>query len=147
MSAYYQENAEQMKQYHGKFEDLYRFAEKIFEYLAVKTRIAETLVPAYQTGDKETLTQISEELLPLMKTQIEEIRLMHRGLWRKLSKIMGWYRQDYNYGGMATRCETAKMLIDEYLAGKTDRIEELEEPHLPKALNAFTPVTSITMPV
>ena len=137
MSGYYRENAEQMKKYHGKFEDLYRFSEKVFEYLAVKTEIAENLVPAYKAGDRETLTRISEELLPLLKTQIEEIRIMHRGLWRKLSKIMSWCRTEYSYGGMAARCETAKTLIDEYLAGKIDRLEELEEPHLPKPVNAF----------
>lgn len=147
MSDYYRANAETMKQYHGKFEDLYRFSEKCFEFLAVKTEVAQILVDAYKAGDKQTLAYISNDLLPQMKELIQEIRLLHLSLWRSTSKIMGWYRSDHLYGGMAARCDTAKMLIDEYVAGKIDRIEELDEPHLPKYLNGFDGAYGIAMPV
>ena len=82
-----------------------------------------------------------------MKELIQEIRLLHLGLWRSISKIMGWYRTDHLYGGMTTRCDTSIMLIEEYVAGKTDRIEELDEPHLPKYLSGFDNAYGIAMPV
>ncbi len=147
MNEYYKENAEAMKQYHGKFEELYRYSEKCFEFLSVKTEVAQTLVAAYKAGDKETLSHISNDLLPKMKELIHEIRWLHFGLWRSVSKIMGWYRMDHLYGGMANRCDTAKLLLDEYIAGKTDHIEELDEPHLAKFLNGFDGAFGIAMPV
>lgn len=137
MSGFYRENAEAMKQYHGKFESLYRLAEKVFEYLAVKSEVAENLVNAYKAGDRKTLARYSEELIPAMKEQLEQIRVMHRAQLRKLCTTITWGELDCRYGGMAARCETVKLLIDEYLCGQIDRIDELEEPHIPKPLSAF----------
>ena len=137
MSGYYRENAEAMKQYHGKFEDLYRFTEKIFEYMAVKSEIAETLVPAYKADDKKTLKRISDELVPLVAEHISAIRVMHRNLLRKLCTTITFGAADCRYGGMAARCETVKLLLDEYLDGVTDRIPELEEKRISKPLSAF----------
>ena len=137
MSGYYRENAEAMKQYHGKFEDLYRFTEKIFEYMAVKSEIAETLVPAYKADDRATLKRISDELVPLVAEYISAIRVMHRSLLRKLCTTITYGAVDCRYGGMAARCETVKLLLDEYLTGVTNRIPELEEKRISKPLSAF----------
>lgn len=147
LSGYYRENAKAMKQYHGKFEELYRLSECVFEFLAAKTEVAENLVNAYKAGDKQMLAHISDDLLPLMKTKIMEIHDLHMTLWRRISKIMAWYRWDHLYGGMAARCDTAKMLIDEYLYGKTHVIEELEEPHLGKEITGFDWAAGIAMPI
>lgn len=43
---------------------LYDLAYKIFDYLALKTKIAENLVPAYRRGDKETLRLICDVYFP-----------------------------------------------------------------------------------
>ena len=147
MSEFYRENAQKMAQYHGKFEDLYRCAQTVFEYLAVKTQIAETLVDAYKAGDKNTLSTICYDLLPVVKQKITEIRSMHFKLWRRNSKIFGWANKEYLYAGMAARCDTAMLLLDEYLTGKTHRIEELDEPHLSKPLNAFYGCSGIATPI
>ena len=44
---------------------------------------------------------------------------------------------DIRYAGMAARCETAVLLLSEYLDGKRDRIESLEEARLPKGSSGF----------
>lgn len=137
MSGFYRENAEAMKQYHGKFESLYRLSEKVFEFLAHKAELAENLVNAYKANDRATLQRYSNEVLPLMQELIDQIRIMHREQLRKLCTTITWGEADWRYGGMAARCETAKVLIDEYLEGKINRIDELEEPHISKSLNAF----------
>ena len=62
---------------------------------------------------------------------------VHRAQLRKLCTTITWGELDCRYGGMAARCETVKLLIDEYLCGQIDRIDELEEPHIPKPLSAF----------
>lgn len=142
MSGYYRENAEAMKRYHGKFEELYRFAQKVFEYVAVKAEIAETLVSAYKANDKATLIHISDDLVPSAAELISDIRILHRNLLRKLCTTITFGALDCRYGGMAARCETVKLLLDEFINGETDKIPELEEPRISKPLNAFGVVES-----
>ena len=144
MSDHYAAAAEQMKQYSGgPWDYLYDFAYRVFDYMALKTRIAETLVPAYKAGDREAMREISEVLLPSLKEKIIAIHAAHRRMWMDHCKAFGWRGLDERYGGVPNRCDTAKMLIDSWLAGETDRIEELEEPRLASGLGGFTRYTSI----
>ncbi len=146
MSGHYAACAEKMAAYtDGPWAHLYDFAHQIFAYLALKTKIHETLVPAYQAGDKENLRLIADELIPLLKKQLEGIHLSHRALWHKQLKPFGWRGLDDRYGGLILRCDTARMLLDHYLAGETDSLPQLEEPRLPKALGGFARYTSHVM--
>ena len=54
---------------------------------------------------------------------------------------------DFRYGGMAARCDTAMMLINRYLDGKDQAIEELEVTRLPLGYSAFTRFTKIATPI
>ena len=147
MSGYYRENAEKMKQYSGKWEEFYRLAESAFSYLAVKTRIAEEMAPAYKRGDRQLLGVIAEELLPQLHTLIREVRDRQYVIWKKYYHQNGWWNCDYFYGGMLMRCESARSLLQQYLTGEIDSIHELEEEHLSKNVNAFTGEKVIAMPL
>ena len=139
MSGHYAASAQKMKKFRGgEWDYLYRLTEKIFDYLATKCLIAESLVPAYENGDKETLAEISGTLLPLLKEKTAAVHEAHKKAWLDSLKVFGWSNLDYRYGGMAARCDTAKMLIDRYLSGEENSLPELEEPRLHKALNGFT---------
>jgi len=149
MSDHYRECAKRMSGYCNeadRWNYLYTFAARVFEYLAYKTEIAEKLVPAYKTGDRETLSFISDTLLPCLKDATQEVHMLHREMWLQSLKTIGWSSLDIRYGGMASRCDTAKMLIDDYLAGNTECIEELEEERLFKSLSGFIPYSSIATP-
>ena len=147
MSGHYAASAQMMKNYSGGTWDyLYDFAYKVFDYLAVKTKIAENLVPAYKAGDKETLRNIAENLLPLLKEKTVAVHEAHKALWFDGYKILGWSNLDIRYGGVASRCDTAKMLIERYLDGKDSAIEELEEPRLYKGLSGFVHYSGISSP-
>ncbi len=127
----------------GKWDTLYEFAYKVFDYMATKTLIAENLVPAYNNGDKDTLKEIADLLLPALKEKTVAVHEAHKALWFEKLKALGWSNLDIRYGGMASRCDTAKFIIDRYLNGEDDKIEELEEERLHKGLSGFINYSSI----
>lgn len=149
MSPHYAEATKKMSAYaekEGEWQSLYRFTALVFDYLGVKTLIAENLRPAYLRGDREILSQISHILLPALKDSVIRVHEAHRALWMDRNKIIGWQNLDIRYAGVAARCDTAKMLIDRYLSGEDQRIEELEEPRLPKPLDGFVQYYAIATP-
>ncbi len=149
MSPHYAEATRRMAVYaetEGEWQELYAFGAKVFDYLGVKTLIAENLVSAYQRRDRATLSEIAEILLPALKEAVIRVHEAHKALWFDRNKIMGWANLDVRYAGVAARCDTAKMLIERYLAGELDFLEELEEPRLSKPLDGFVHYSGIATP-
>ncbi len=147
MSGHYKACAEKMsKHVGGKWNYLTEYAYRVFDYLATKTEIAENLVPAYKRSDKEMLRKISCELLPLLKEKTNAVHEIHKAAWFKNNKIIGWQNLDIRYAGVAARCDTAKYLIDLYLDGVCDSIEELEVERLRKGLSGFVHYSGIATP-
>jgi len=146
MSDHYAACAAKMKNYSGGTWDyLYDFAARVFDYLAVKTLIAENLVPAYKAGDKEKLAEIAGKLLPQLKENTIRVHQAHKAMWFDKLKVIGWRGLDVRYAGMESRCDTAKELLDAYLAGEVDILEELEEPRLHKGLSGFIQTPGIVI--
>lgn len=147
MSGHYAACAQKMKQYTGGAWDyLYDFAYKVFDYLATKTRIAETLQPAYLRGNREALAEIAGTLLPMLKEKTILVHEAHKQMWFRNLKVLGWSNLDIRYGGVAARCDTAKYLIEQYLEGKADTIEELDQTRLYKALTGFSHYSTMATP-
>ena len=138
MSAHYAASAEIFRgKSEGKWGYLYEYAYRVFDYLAAKTLVAEQLVPAYKAGDREKLAEICEVLLPALKEKTEAVHEWHRKIWFENNKVIGWQNLDTRYGGMASRCDTAMLLLKSYLNGECESIEELDEPRLYKGLSGF----------
>ena len=147
MSGHYAACAQKMKQYTGGAWDyLYDFAYKVFDYLATKTRIAETLQPAYLRGNREALAEIAGTLLPMLKEKTILVHEAHKQMWFRNLKVLGWSNLDIRYGGVAARCDTAKYHIEQYLEGKADTIEELDQTRLYKALTGFSHYSTMATP-
>ncbi|MBE6631010.1 MAG: beta-N-acetylhexosaminidase [Ruminococcaceae bacterium] len=125
---------------------LYDFAYRVFDYLAIKTLIAENLVPAYKAGKREVLAEIAEKLLPLLREKTRAVHLAHKEMWFANNKIVGWCNLDVRYGGVVARCETAELLLRRYLEGKDSVIEPLEVERLPKKLSGFEHYSGIATP-
>ncbi len=147
MAEHYKNCAKEMAQYSGKWNYLYDFAIKVFNYLAIKCEIAEKLYPAYQAGDKATLKDISENLMPALKNAICTVMSTHRDMWFNSYKTIGFGGLDLRYGGMINRCDTVKLILDSYLAGETSYVEELEIPRYHKDVTGFSKYHYITYPV
>ena len=147
MSAHYASCAAKMAQYGSEtWEYLYDFAYRVFDYLAVKTEIGEKLVPAYKSGDRETLAQIADTLLPLLKEKTQAVHAAHKAMWFASNKVVGWSNMDIRYGGVACRCDTAQALIRRYLDGADAVIEELEVERLHKPLGGFAHYSGMATP-
>ncbi|MBQ8893866.1 MAG: family 20 glycosylhydrolase [Clostridia bacterium] len=142
MSGHYAASAAEMKVYSGRWSELYDFAYKVFDYLAIKCLIAENLVPAYQAGNRERLAELAG-LLALLKEKTSAVHLAHKALWNDRNKVLGWANMDVRYGGMAARCDTARERIEAYLEGSLSRLEELEEPRLHKIARGFNNYSQI----
>ncbi len=130
MSDHYRKYADKMKEYSGRWNKQYRYAEAIFEYLHTKTYIAENIKNAYDKGDKETLKVIADILLPKLKLQTNIVHKMHEKLWLGSFKAFGFAAFTVRYAGIEGRCDFAINRINDYLKGEIKQIEELEVERL-----------------
>ena len=121
----------------GKWAYLYDYAYTVMDYLHKKTYIAENLVKIYKAGDKAALLDMAKVHLPALLEKCKTVHLTHRAVWQKSTKIHGWQNMDVRYGGISARIEFAIERIENYLAGKTDKIEELEVERLPLHYHAY----------
>lgn len=94
--------------------------------LAAKSRIHLELHEAYRQGNREKLEQLLVEVLPETQQAIRKLQETHRAVWKEWYKPFGWEVLDRRYGGIATRLETLKTLLQDFLAHKECRIPEFE---------------------
>ena len=121
----------------GEWAYLYEYAGSAMDYLQKKTYIAERLAPAYKSGDRDTLAKLLSDCIPDMIRSCRALHKTHKAIWFKNNKAQGWQNMDVRYAGMAARFETLSELLSEYLDGKIDRIEELEDERLPLHYHAY----------
>jgi hypothetical protein len=126
-----------------RYSYLYRYAVRVFSYMAAKCRVAEKLHPAYRAGDTNTLRTLYEVDLPALLAEARAVHKAHKEVWRRSNKAVGFGVLDRRYAGNIARVETAIERLGEYLAGKLDSLPELEEPRLGKSLYGFVPFSKI----
>ena len=94
--------------------------------LEKKATVGIALRAAYKEGDRDTLRALSETLSDIAKRMREFLRL-YRILWMSEKRPHGFDVQEIRIGGAVTRVESAAERINDYLDGKIERIDELEE--------------------
>lgn len=87
------------------------------------------LKTAYDNKDTEALKKLLNECDIIIK-KLEELKNAHRDSWFEYNKTFGWEVFDIRYGGLISRFHTVKKVLGDYIDGKTDRIEELEQDRL-----------------
>lgn len=147
MSEHYAYCTQLMKAYKGgEWGYLYDLAQKVFDFLAIKTAVAEKLVPAYKSGDKKTLSLIAKKLLPTLKKKTQAVHKAHKVAWFNTYKEFGWCNLDIRYAGVEARVDTAIERLNKYLKGELTVLETLEEERLYKGLNGFVWYCQIASP-
>ena len=109
------------------------------EALVYKGDFGLRLTEAYKNDNKETLKSLINEC-DIIKDKITNLKNKHREYWFEYNKTFGWEIHDIRYGGLINRFDTVKLLLNDYLSGKIDKIEELEQERLPYSndvINAF----------
>jgi len=98
---------------------------RLAEALALKARLHETVRPAYQTGDRDTLSGVVKDLIPRLQIALTNLQSSHYLLWHELYQPFGWDVVDRRYGGLRSRIETLSCCVTRHLETGA-RIPELE---------------------
>jgi len=113
----------------GEFKSAFDIVKKLTSLLENKADYGLRLTRAYREGDKAALAALAIECDTIIE-KVNALRVCHRESWMEYNKPFGWEVHDIRYGGLIMRFETTKARILDYLAGKTDRLEELEAERL-----------------
>ena len=133
MGDYYRETAEKLeasKPSHPLYAPAYELIIKLSRFLEYKADFGVRLKLAYDRADRGALGEFITECDVILE-RLHELRDCHYGVWMKYNKPNGWEVHDIRYGGLVQRFDTAKRRLSDYLEGRTDRLEELEEERLP----------------
>ena len=104
---------------------------KLCNVLKVKCDVGVRLKAAYENNDKIELTRLANVVIPDLLARIDVYYKAFKKQWYNESKTGGFDVQDIRFGGLIKRIETAKEMVNSYLACEIDFIEELEQPRLP----------------
>lgn len=86
---------------------------------------------AYQQKNLAELKKLCNEY----QATIESIKVFYsslKAMWDKENKPFGWETQSLRFGGHLQRLKECKERLEDYVEGKIEQIEELEEPLLDK---------------
>lgn len=132
-SSYYRNTADFFRKYitgDGRWDFLYGFSLSLFDFLSIKSEIAEKLTPAYKGGKRDVLYEIKDVLLPRYLELLDDISAAHAYHKDTFLRPFGTENRDQAYGAMKERARTAIRRIGLYLDGRIDRIGELEDERL-----------------
>jgi hypothetical protein len=105
--------------------------------LSKKCDIGLKIKKAYDDKDRETLREIaSVELLKILK-DTEKLHFALRQQWYSENKTFGFDVIDIRFGTLKERIASARLRITDYLEGKTEKLDELEEKRLPFTNRSF----------
>lgn len=109
---------------------LFEVPEKLCGVLKLKSEIGIELKRAYDAKDAESLRRIATDVLPQISDAVKALRAAHRTQWLGMFKAFGWEVIDIRYGGVINRLDTASMRLLDYVEGRIESIEELEQERL-----------------
>ncbi len=109
---------------------IFGVTEKLCAVLKLKSNLGLQLKKAYDDKNIEELETIAYLILPNLKKNVKILRSEHREQWFSTYKPFGWEIIDIRYGGLIARIDTAIKRLTDYLDGKINKIEELEEERL-----------------
>ena len=114
----------------GEFESVFRLTEKFCEVMEYKFDLGSKTRNAYQNGNKEQLKKLVEERYNPLLEVLDEFYEMFYEHWHSEYKSFGWEVSDLRFGGLKRRIQTCIKRLNDYISGKEEKIEELEQTAL-----------------
>jgi len=111
------------------FAPAYELIVKLSSVLEYKAEFGVRLKRAYDANDRAALAELIAECDVIIE-RIHSMRDCHYGVWMKYNKPHAWETHDIRYGGLIQRFDTVKRRVSDYLEGRAERLEELEEERL-----------------
>ena len=112
----------------GEYNEMFRFYTEVAAALSQKAEMGLRITQAYQSGSRAGLESLLHQDLPELLSRVEALRRCHKEVWFQMNKVIGWDIMDMRYGSLMIRIRTAMEEIEDYLAGRLQRLEEFEEP-------------------
>ena len=107
------------------------WADRVLALMAKKAFLMSHLRNWYIAGDRTALTDVRDRRIPEIMDLTAALRDMHRTQWEKNRKRFGWETMALRYGATMGRLEDVQWLLDRYLRGEIQSIEELDaEPQV-----------------
>ena len=103
---------------------------KLFDVHAIKYDLGLRTRRAYEAGDKETLRRLAEYDYKEVEKRLRLFHAAFQKQWFTENKPCGFDIQDLRLGGIIQRTASCRALILDYVNGKIDSIQELDEPLL-----------------
>ena len=114
----------------GEYGFIFEYLVKVSHVLSLKSEIGIKITQAYRNGDKVSLKAFVEVELPELEKRVKELRRCHREQWFMINKALGWDIMDMRYGSILIRIQSTIEQIGDYLNGKFECIEELDQERL-----------------
>ena len=115
----------------GEYRYIFKVLAALSSVLAIKADLSKRLYLAYRAGDKGTLYELIKKDMPALLRRIDRYFAAFKVQWLKENKPFGFEVQCIRIGGLKERIRYAAERVEKYLRGETEKIEELEEEHLP----------------
>lgn len=114
----------------GEYGFIFEYLAKVSHVLSIKSEMGIKITQAYLEGDTSTLKSFVEKKLPELEKRVKELRAVHKKQWFIINKALGWDIMDMRYGSLLIRIQSSIEQVGDYLDGKSQRIEELDEKRL-----------------
>lgn len=101
------------------------------DVLEIKADLGKKIRDAYKKGDTKELRLLAETQMKELLNRLDTFYHLFQKQWFEENKAFGFEVQTIRLGGLIQRTREVQTRIKEYLTGKIDRIEELEEEYLP----------------
>lgn len=106
-------------------------AAKLCDVMSIKYELGLRTRLAYEAGDKETLRSLAENEYPEVARLIDKYARAFEKQWMTDNKPNGFDIQDIRLGGLIRRTDACRRRLLDYVNGKIEKIDELEEKLLP----------------
>ena len=133
-SAIYRDYAEQLKTVKKKtrkYGFLFDTAAKHCELLEIKYELGIKTRAAYENDDKNELLRLANDDYVEVVKRYKKFAQAYENQWMTVNKPHGFDVQHRRLGGMIFRLEACRKRILDYVNGRIERIEELDEKLLP----------------
>ncbi len=110
-------------------EYLFEYQKQLITILYKKCTMGMDVTEAYRKDDKGELENLAAQIREIAE-DTENMRSLLYGVWHKNNKAFGFEYFDGKMGASAARLISCAKRIEDYVTGKIDRIEELDEEKL-----------------
>lgn len=113
----------------GKMSDMFEQAKILTRIVLKKSYLGPKITAAYRSRDENSLKACINELDELLSLH-EQYHKITMKIWYKTNKPLGWEGCDMILSNVEGRVKTAIFRLENYISGKFQKLEELEQERL-----------------